>query len=121
MKRVASQQLKVTNQHLEEERPKAPLHPRCPNKLLLQSPYLNGPGGDILGYARVSTADQDLSGQKNRLIQNGAVRVFEDVISGKSFNRPGLAALLDDRPRPPKRYACRRPARSFGTVAQSTA
>ena len=36
--------------------------------------------GDILGYARVSTADQDLSGQKDRLIQNGAVRVFEDVI-----------------------------------------
>ena len=51
--------------------------------------------GDILGYARVSTADQDLSGQKDRLIQNGAVRVFEDVISGKTFNRPGLAALLD--------------------------
>ena len=51
--------------------------------------------GDILGYARVSTADQDLSGQKDRLIQNGALRVFEDVISGKTFNRPGLAALLD--------------------------
>ena len=51
--------------------------------------------GDILGYARVSTADQDLSGQEDRLIQNGAVRVFEDVISGRTFNRPGLAALLD--------------------------
>ena len=51
--------------------------------------------GDILGYARVSTADQDLSGQKDRLLQHGAVRVFEDVISGKTFNRPGLAALLD--------------------------
>jgi len=50
--------------------------------------------GDILGYARVSTADQDLSGQKDRLLQHGAVRVFEDVISGKTFNRPGLAALL---------------------------
>ena len=48
--------------------------------------------GDILGYARVSTADQDLSGQKDRLIQRDAVRLFEDVISGKTFNRP---ALLD--------------------------
>lgn len=48
-----------------------------------------------LGYARVSTADQDLSGQKDRLLQHGAIRVFEDVISGKTFNRPGLAALLD--------------------------
>ncbi len=51
--------------------------------------------GDILGYARVSTSDQDLSGQKDRLLQHGAIRVFEDVISGKTFNRPGLAALLD--------------------------
>jgi DNA invertase Pin-like site-specific DNA recombinase len=51
--------------------------------------------GDILGYARVSTADQDLSGQKDRLLQHGAIRVFEDVISGKTFKRPGLAALLD--------------------------
>ena len=51
--------------------------------------------GDILGHASVSTADQDLSGQKDRFIQNGAVRVFEDVISGKTFNPPGLAALLD--------------------------
>ena len=51
--------------------------------------------GDILGYARVSTADQDLSGQKDRLLQHGAIRVFEDVVSGKTFNRPGLTELLD--------------------------
>lgn len=51
--------------------------------------------GDILGYARVSTPDQDLSGQRDRLIQHGAIRVFEDVISGKTFNRPGLTELLD--------------------------
>ncbi len=51
--------------------------------------------GDILGYARVSTADQDLSGQKDRLLQHGANRVFEDVISGKTFERPGLGALLN--------------------------
>ena len=51
--------------------------------------------GDILGYARVSTLDQDLSSQKDRLLKNGAIRVFEDVISGKTFKRPGLASLLD--------------------------
>ena len=51
--------------------------------------------GDILGYARVSTSDQDLSGQRERLEEHGAIRVFEDVISGKTFERPGLAALLD--------------------------
>jgi len=51
--------------------------------------------GDILGYARVSTADQDLSGQITRLKDAGALRVFEDVISGKQFERPGLSTLLD--------------------------
>lgn len=50
--------------------------------------------GDILGYARVSTADQDLSGQITRLKDAGALRVFEDVISGKQFERPGLSTLL---------------------------
>jgi len=51
---------------------------------------------DILGYARVSTADQDLAEQKRRLIEEArTIRVFEDVISGKTFERPGLAALID--------------------------
>ncbi len=51
--------------------------------------------GDILGYARVSTTDQDLSGQITRLKEAGAIRVFEDVVSGKQFDRPGLSALID--------------------------
>lgn len=51
--------------------------------------------GDILGYARVSTADQDLTGQVTRLKHAGAIRVFEDVVSGRQFNRPGLSALMD--------------------------
>ena len=52
--------------------------------------------GDILGYARVSTADQDLSGQIVRLEDIGAVRVFTDVVSGKTFDRPGLNALIKE-------------------------
>ena len=51
--------------------------------------------GDILGYARVSTADQDVSGQVSRLKDAAAIRVFEDVVSGKQFDRPGLFALID--------------------------
>jgi hypothetical protein len=43
--------------------------------------------GDILGYAWVSTVDQDLSGQIFRLKDAGAIRVFEDVVSGKHFDR----------------------------------
>jgi DNA invertase Pin-like site-specific DNA recombinase len=51
---------------------------------------------DVLGYARISTSDQDLEVQRRRLREEaGAIRIFEDVISGKSFDRPGLAELLD--------------------------
>jgi len=49
---------------------------------------------DILGYARVSTGDQDVAGQEMRLKKAGAIRTFTDVISGKSMERPGLAELI---------------------------
>ena len=51
--------------------------------------------GDILGYARVSTVDQDVSGQRDRLEAFGAIRMFTDVISGDRAKRPSLAELID--------------------------
>lgn len=50
---------------------------------------------DILGYARVSTHHQDLDSQYQRLNIAGAIKIFNDVISGKTFKRPGLDDLLD--------------------------
>ena len=50
--------------------------------------------GDVLGYARVSRGDQDVAGQTMRLEQAGAIKVFTDVRSGKSMDRPGLAELF---------------------------
>ena len=50
---------------------------------------------DMLGYARVSTHSQDLDAQKKRLKEEGVIRIFEDVISGRNFDRPGLNALVD--------------------------
>lgn len=49
---------------------------------------------DILGYARVSTIDQDAAGQSLRLTNAGAIRVFTDVRSGRAMDRPGLEALF---------------------------
>src|SRR3982750_4501040 len=51
--------------------------------------------GEILGYARVSTGEQDVAGQELRLRRAGAAKMFTDVRSGRSMDRPGLAALLD--------------------------
>jgi DNA invertase Pin-like site-specific DNA recombinase len=42
----------------------------------------------------VSTGDQDVAGQTMRLTEAGAIRVFTDVMSGKSMDRPGLKELL---------------------------
>lgn len=52
------------------------------------------PMAHVLGYARVSTGDQDVAGQAMRLKQAGAMRVFTDVKSGRNMDRPGLADLL---------------------------
>ena len=48
----------------------------------------------ILGYTRASTGDQDVAGQTIRLDYAGAVKVFTDVMSGKSMDGAGLAELL---------------------------
>ena len=49
---------------------------------------------EILGYARVSTAEQDIAGQLMRLTDAGATQSYQDVISGRVAERPGLAALM---------------------------
>lgn len=47
-----------------------------------------------IGYARVSTADQDLALQFDTLARAGCARVFEDQASGAKTDRPGLTAAL---------------------------
>jgi DNA invertase Pin-like site-specific DNA recombinase len=48
-----------------------------------------------LGYARVSTDDQTLDGQRERLREAGCERLFEEKVSGARRDRPELARLLD--------------------------
>lgn len=49
----------------------------------------------ILGYARVSTADQKLDSQQDALRAAGAEKVFADVITGSVRQRPQLNRMLD--------------------------
>ena len=49
----------------------------------------------FIGYARVSTSDQNLSLQKEALEKNGCEKIYEDEISGTRANRPGLDKALE--------------------------
>ena len=51
--------------------------------------------GEKIGYARVSTREQNLSSQVDALNKAGCIRIFTDKISGKEFKREGLTACLD--------------------------
>lgn len=47
-----------------------------------------------MGYARVSTDDQNLNLQRDALNQAGCEQIFEDHISGAKAERPGLQQAL---------------------------
>lgn len=47
-----------------------------------------------VGYARVSTADQNIDLQNDALTKAGCERIFTDTVSGAKADRPGLAESL---------------------------
>jgi DNA invertase Pin-like site-specific DNA recombinase len=47
-----------------------------------------------IGYARVSTHDQNLEMQLDALKKTGCKRIFTDKLSGSQVERPGLREAL---------------------------
>lgn len=48
-----------------------------------------------IGYARVSTTDQNLDLQSNALTEYGCTTIYKEKISGKNTDRPELKKLLE--------------------------
>lgn len=48
-----------------------------------------------IGYARISTPEQDLNLQKDALNAANCVRIYSDIIGGSVANRPGLERALE--------------------------
>jgi len=49
----------------------------------------------MMGYARVSTDDQDLTNQRTELQIAGCTRIFAEKMTGTKRDRPELARMLD--------------------------
>lgn len=49
----------------------------------------------LIGYARVSTTDQNLTLQRDALTAAGCQKIFTDTISGAKASRPGLDQALE--------------------------
>ena len=49
----------------------------------------------LIGYARVSTQDQNLELQREALLRAGCEKIFEDKVSGAQSDRPSLTKAIE--------------------------
>ncbi len=83
----------ATVARIQRVRRPAPKKPRRP-----PSPRSDGkihPKGVLIGYARVSTLDQNLALQRDALTEAGCTKLFVEQVSGAVLDRPALRDALE--------------------------
>jgi DNA invertase Pin-like site-specific DNA recombinase len=83
----------ATVARIQRVRRPAPKKPRRP-----PSPRSDGeihPKGVLIGYARVSTLDQNLALQRDALTEAGCTKLFVEQMSGAVLDRPALHDVLE--------------------------
>jgi Resolvase, N terminal domain len=73
--------------------PKKPRQPPSPSEERVLHP-----NGVLIGYARVSTLDQNLTLQRDALTAAGCTKLFVEQISGMVLERPALRDALEFAP-----------------------
>lgn len=77
---------------------------RTPAEPIVETPAAPA-SGHLVGYARVSTSDQDAQLQINALKEAGCTKIFTDKASGKNTDRPELTKALEYL-RPGDQFVC---------------
>jgi DNA invertase Pin-like site-specific DNA recombinase len=91
---MPKKKLRAVPGRLRKRQVRPAVHKSAPAKVALRSDGETPIKGMLVGYARVSTIDQNLALQRDALAEAGCGKIFVEQMSGAVADRPELMAAL---------------------------